>query len=93
MDHPEQPSLPRVVDVDVGREEVLRGDLRVVRASVAAASFYLIPVFGVALGWLVGERLEPVQWLGAVVVVAAVILITTRRSPAAAMSEVRAGAA
>lgn len=66
--------------------------LRVVRASVAAASFYLIPVFGVALGWLVGERLEPIQWLGAVIVVAAVILITTRRSPAAAMSEVPVGA-
>ena len=52
--------------------------LRAVRASVAAASFYLIPVFGLAGGWLVGERLQPLQWVGAVVVVAAVALITIR---------------
>lgn len=52
--------------------------LRNVRASVAAASFYLIPVFGVAGAWLIGERMTPVQWLGGVVVVAAVALITTR---------------
>ena len=52
--------------------------LRSVRASVAAASFYLIPVFGLAGGWLVGERLQPLQWLGAVVVVLAVAAITIR---------------
>lgn len=52
--------------------------LRSVRASVAAASFYLIPVFGLAGGWLVGERLQPVQWIGAVVVVLAVAVITIR---------------
>jgi drug/metabolite transporter (DMT)-like permease len=57
--------------------------LRNVRASVAAASFYLIPVFGVAGAWLAGERLEPVQWLGAVLVVASVAVITIRvASPA-----------
>lgn len=52
--------------------------LRSVRASVAAASFYLIPVFGLAGGWLVGERLQPLQWLGALVVVLAVAAITIR---------------
>ena len=52
--------------------------LRAVRASVAAASFYLIPVFGLAGGWLVGERLQPLQWLGAIVVVLAVAMITIR---------------
>jgi drug/metabolite transporter (DMT)-like permease len=52
--------------------------LRNVRASVAAASFYLIPVFGVAGGLLAGERLEPLQWLGAILVVASVAVITTR---------------
>ena len=35
MDHAEQPALARVVDVDVGREEVLRGHLRVVGPSDA----------------------------------------------------------
>lgn len=67
--------------------------LRKVRASVAAASFYLIPVFGVTLGWLVGERLEPIQWLGGIIVVAAVILITTRGSRAPSMQDAPASAA
>jgi probable blue pigment (indigoidine) exporter len=52
--------------------------LRNVRASIAAASFYLIPVFGVAGGWLAGERLEPLQWLGAIFVVLSVAAITIR---------------
>lgn len=52
--------------------------LRHVRASIAAASFYLIPVFGVAGGWLAGERLEPLQWLGAILVVISVAAITIR---------------
>jgi drug/metabolite transporter (DMT)-like permease len=52
--------------------------LRHVRASIAAASFYLIPVFGVAGGWLAGERLEPLQWLGAILVVLSVAAITIR---------------
>ena len=52
--------------------------LRHVRASVAAASFYLIPVFGVTGAWLLGERLEPLQWLGAVLVIASVAVITIR---------------
>jgi drug/metabolite transporter (DMT)-like permease len=52
--------------------------LRNVRASIAAASFYLIPVFGVAGGWLAGERLQPLQWLGAMLVVLSVAAITIR---------------
>lgn len=52
--------------------------LRVTRASIAAASFYLIPVFGLAGGWLIGERLQPQQWIGAVVVVVSVAAITVR---------------
>jgi probable blue pigment (indigoidine) exporter len=55
--------------------------LRVTRASIAAASFYLIPVFGLAGGWLIGERLETQQWIGAVVVVASVAAITVRARP------------
>ena len=59
--------------------------LRTVRASVASAAFYLIPVFGVSLGWLVGERLEPPQWVGGAIVVAAGAAIAARgagRQPA-----------
>lgn len=52
--------------------------LRTVRASIAASSFYLVPVFGLVGGWLIGERLLPLQWLGAIVVVASVLLITVR---------------
>jgi drug/metabolite transporter (DMT)-like permease len=52
--------------------------LRHVSASIAAASFYLIPVFGIAGAWLAGERLEPPQWLGATLVVLAVAAITIR---------------
>jgi drug/metabolite transporter (DMT)-like permease len=52
--------------------------LRTVGASVAAASFYLIPVFGLAGGWLVGERLQALQWVGAVIAVLAVAVITIR---------------
>ena len=50
--------------------------LRELPASVASASFYLIPVFGVAASViLLGERLEPIQWVGAVVVVVAVAIV------------------
>jgi len=50
--------------------------LRAVRASVAAMSFYLIPVFGLAGGLLTGERLQPLQWAGAVIVVVSVAAVT-----------------
>jgi drug/metabolite transporter (DMT)-like permease len=50
--------------------------LRRVPASLAATSFYLVPVFGVAASFvLVGERLELGQWLGVGIVLVAVISI------------------
>ncbi len=53
--------------------------LRHVPASIAAASFYLIPVFGVAGGLLfLNERLEPSQWLGAAIVLIAIGAILWR---------------
>jgi probable blue pigment (indigoidine) exporter len=53
--------------------------LRNVPASFAAASFYLVPVFGLAGSFLLlGERLEPAQWLGVVIVSIAVIAILRR---------------
>jgi drug/metabolite transporter (DMT)-like permease len=56
--------------------------LRQVPASLAASAFYLIPVFGVAGGWaLLGERLDPAQWLGAGIVVGCVVGIA-RSAPA-----------
>ena len=53
--------------------------LRKVPASIAAASFYLIPIFGVAGGFLfLGERLEPSQWIGAAIVLVAIGLTLGR---------------
>ena len=57
--------------------------LRQVPASVAGSFLPLIPVFGLAAGYLVGERLEPRQWVGAVVIVAATAAITVRQRAAA----------
>jgi len=55
--------------------------LRDVPASLAAVSFYLIPVFGVAAGFLLlGERFGPSQWLGASIVLVAIFLILRRTS-------------
>lgn len=55
--------------------------LRQMPASSAAASFYLIPIFGVAGSLVVlGERLEPIQWLGAALVLIAVFTVL-RRAP------------
>ena len=59
------------------------GALRRVPASIAAGSFYLIPIVGVSAGaLLLGERLSPVQWLGAAVVLASVLGILARSIPA-----------
>jgi probable blue pigment (indigoidine) exporter len=59
--------------------------LRHAPASIAAASFYLIPVFGVAGGFLfLGDRLLPGQWVGVVVVLAAIAIILRRTSVAPA---------
>jgi len=53
--------------------------LRGAPASLAAISFYLIPVFGVAGGiLLLGEGLDPRQWAGAAIVLVAVLVITFR---------------
>jgi probable blue pigment (indigoidine) exporter len=55
--------------------------LRNVPASIAAVSFYLIPIFGVAGGFLfLGDRLQPSQWAGVVVVLAAIAVILRRTS-------------
>jgi drug/metabolite transporter (DMT)-like permease len=52
------------------------GALRRVPASIAALSFYLIPIIGVAAGGLLlGERLQPQQWLGAAMVIGAILAI------------------
>ena len=62
--------------------------LRHVPASYAGAFLPLIPVFGLAAGYVVGERLEPRQWLGAVVIVAATAAIAVRQRAAAAVEPV-----
>ena len=56
--------------------------LRWAPASIAAMSFYLIPVFGVAAATLLGDRLAPLQWLGAIVVVLSVGVVTVRSAAA-----------
>ncbi len=62
------------------------GALRHVPASLAALSFYLIPIVGVAAGaLLLGERLDPRQWVGAVIVLAALFAII--RQPSGAPDE------
>ena len=70
--------------------------LRRVPASLAASSFYLIPIFGVAAGAVfLGDRLEPIQWVGVMIVAVAVALIVSRpvHAPASAPeSEVAARA-
>ena len=55
------------------------GALRRVPASIAAASFYLIPIVGVTAGaMLLGERLGVSQWIGALLVLGAVLGILGR---------------
>jgi drug/metabolite transporter (DMT)-like permease len=57
------------------------GALRHVPASYAALSFYLIPIVGVVAGAvLLGERLDPRQWIGAVIVLGAILAIIRRPS-------------
>ncbi len=53
--------------------------LRLVTASYAAAFLPLIPVFGLAGGYLIGERLSPVQWVGTALVVTATLAIAARQ--------------
>jgi drug/metabolite transporter (DMT)-like permease len=48
-------------------------------ASVAGLFFNLIPIFAVGGAYLfLGERLAPVQWLGAALILAAVVAIARR---------------
>jgi drug/metabolite transporter (DMT)-like permease len=50
--------------------------LRALPASTAAASFYLVPVFGlVAARVLLDEQLTTAQWVGALLVIVAVIAL------------------
>jgi probable blue pigment (indigoidine) exporter len=79
------PVLPASLDLGVVASAVVSGllyygvaywlylsALRHLPASIAATSFYLIPIFGLAAASLFGERLGPIQWLGAIAVVGAV---------------------
>ena len=53
--------------------------LRQAPASIASASFYLIPIFGVAGGFaFLGERFEPSQWVGVAIVLTSIALIYGR---------------
>lgn len=63
--------------------------LRQVPASYAGSFLPLIPVFGVAAGYLVGERLEPRQWLGAVVIVAATVALAWQQHRSVRTGSVR----
>lgn len=56
--------------------------LRQVPASVAGAYLPLIPVFGVAAGYLVGERLAGRQWTGVAIVVLATVAIAVQQTQA-----------
>ena len=49
--------------------------LRQVPAAVAVSVLPLIPVWGLAAAFLVGDRLSPVQWLGAAIVGLAVLAV------------------
>lgn len=52
------------------------GALRHVAAPMAAVSFYLIPIVGLAASAVIlGERMEPRQWLGAAAVLGAILSI------------------
>lgn len=53
------------------------GGLRGVPASTAGAFLPLIPVFGLAAAYLVGERLLERQWIGAAIVVLATAAVAT----------------
>jgi drug/metabolite transporter (DMT)-like permease len=56
--------------------------LRRVPASVAGAFLPLITIFGVAAGYLVGERLAGRQWTGAAIVVLATVAIAVQQTRA-----------
>ena len=63
------------------------GALRNVPASRAVVSFYLIPIVGVASSIiLLGERLQPWQWLGVAIVVGATLATVGQPEPAGSAS-------
>lgn len=62
--------------------------LRHVPATIAAVSFYLIPVFGIAAGSVLGERFNERQWIGAAIVIMAVSLVAWRASNVGAAARV-----
>ena len=57
--------------------------LRQMPASAAGAFLPLTPVFGITGGFLIGDRLDARQWLGAGIVIAATTLIALRHGPPA----------
>jgi probable blue pigment (indigoidine) exporter len=67
--------------------------LRNVPASLSGISFYLIPIVGIAAGAVfLGERLDPLQWVGAGLVLGAVAAIYRLRieEPAGTVADVPA---
>jgi drug/metabolite transporter (DMT)-like permease len=52
--------------------------LRQASATVAGSFITLVPVFGLAAGYLVGERLTTQQWVGGVVVIVAMAVVAVR---------------
>lgn len=64
--------------------------LREVPAAVAGSYFNVIPIFGIGLAYLfLGERLTPVQWLGAATILISgymLVRLTNRIEPARSLS-------
>jgi drug/metabolite transporter (DMT)-like permease len=70
------------------------GGLRGVPASIAGAFLPLLPVFGLAAGYLVGDRLVDRQWLGAALVILAALVAAVHhltRAPTEGDGATRAG--
>jgi probable blue pigment (indigoidine) exporter len=54
--------------------------LRRMPASVAGSFITLVPVFGMAAGYVIGEHLSAVQWVGALVAMVAIGVIVIRQA-------------
>ncbi len=67
------------------------GGLRGVPASTAGAFLPLIPVFGLAAAYLVGERLLERQWIGAAIVVLATAVVAIHHLSRASRSDDHVG--